>query len=156
MRSGVARGRGLGMRCALSLWTGALMVAWAAVAAADQHGGHTNERLMKDHHGYALYQQYCASCHGVWADGEGLLVPVLTEKPTNLRTLEQRTGSPLKRERLVEVIDGRKPIAAHGSREMPVWGKRLDQGVKSSVPDMRKRSTVMVIVDYLEAIQEEP
>ena len=72
----------------------------------------------------------------------------------NLRTLEQRHGSPFKRERIVEYIDGRRPVVAHGSREMPVWGRRLDENVDTSVPDMRKRSMMMVIIDYLEAIQE--
>ncbi len=37
---------------------------------------------------------------------------------------------------------------------MPVWGRRLDENVDTSVPDMRKRSMMMVIIDYLEAIQE--
>jgi len=109
---------------------------------------------MKDRRGYAEYQQYCASCHGMWADGEGILKPVLNVEPANLRAIERRHGSPFPRERIIEFIDGRSPIAAHGSREMPVWGERLDQGVKTSVPDMRKRSMIMVIVDYLQAIQE--
>jgi len=164
-QAGATASRGAHRRCSGGGWrriavlvsAAALgMAGWSFAAFADQHGLHTNERLKKDHHGYALYQQYCASCHGVWADGEGVLKPVLVAKPTNLRTLARRQGAPLDRERLAEVIDGRKPIVAHGSREMPVWGKRLGEGVYTPVPDMRKRSMVMVIVDYLEAIQEKP
>jgi len=135
---------------------GVLWLAAAAATAADAPGAHSSERLHKDQRGYAEYQQYCAVCHGVWADGEGLIKPVLTEEPTNLRTLEQRHGSPLPRERIAGYIDGRIPVLAHGSRDMPVWGKRLDEGVHSPVPDQRKRSQVMVIVDYLQAIQDEP
>ena len=133
----------------------ALVVAITPAGWSDGHGKlHAPERLKKDARGYAEYQQYCASCHGVWADGEGLLKPVLTVAPTNLRTLEQRHGSPFPRERILEYIDGRRPVIAHGSREMPVWGRRLDENVDTSVPDMRKRSMMMVIIDYLEAIQE--
>ncbi len=67
-------------------------IAWLAVALAvvvapagwsDGHGKlHAPEHLKKDARGYAEYQQYCASCHGLWADGEGLLKPVLEVAPT--------------------------------------------------------------------------
>lgn len=133
-----------------------LLLNAGAAAAGDAPGTHSSERLQKDQRGYAEYQQYCAVCHGVWADGEGLIKPVLTEAPTNLRTLTERHGSPLPRERIAGYIDGRIPVLAHGSKEMPVWGKRLDEGVHSVMPDQRKRSQVMVIVDYLQAIQDEP
>lgn len=133
-----------------------LCLAPAVARAGDAPGAHSSDRLHKDQRGYAEYQQYCAVCHGVWADGEGLIKPVLTETPTNLRTLGQRHGSPLPRERIAGYIDGRIPVLAHGSKDMPVWGKRLDEGVHTSVPDQRKRSQVMVIVDYLQAIQDAP
>ena len=42
-----------------------------------------------------------------------------------------------------EIIDGRLLIAAHGNREMPIWGF-----------DIMVRSRISVIVDYLNRIQE--
>ena len=42
-----------------------------------------------------------------------------------------------------EIIDGRMLIAAHGNREMPIWGF-----------DVMGRSRISVIVDYLNRIQE--
>jgi hypothetical protein len=41
-----------------------------------------------------------------------------------------------------EIIDGRTLIAAHGNREMPIWGF-----------DVMVRSRISVIVDYLNRIQ---
>ena len=42
-----------------------------------------------------------------------------------------------------EIIEGRTLIAAHGTREMPIWGF-----------DVMVRSRISVIVDYLNRIQE--
>ena len=42
-----------------------------------------------------------------------------------------------------EIIDGTALLAAHGTREMPIWGF-----------DVMVRSRIMAIVDYLKRIQE--
>jgi hypothetical protein len=41
-----------------------------------------------------------------------------------------------------EIIDGRTLIAAHGTREMPIWGF-----------DVMVRNRIVEIVDYLNRIQ---
>jgi hypothetical protein len=82
------------------------------------------------------------------------VAPVLTVAPTNLRTLGQRYGMPLPKQELMGFIDGRRPVVAHGSREMPIWGVRLYEDVPSLTPEARKRGAILVILDYLESIQE--
>ncbi len=108
-----------------------------------------------DEVGYAEYRQYCAVCHGVFADGAGLVVPILKVAPTDLTTLTERHGSPLPRAKLREYIDGRRPLLAHGSREMPIWGRRLGEGYPNPTPEMTKRNIINAILNYLESLQRQ-
>jgi hypothetical protein len=134
----------------------ALCVALLLAAPLAAPGEEASRKLNAEHPGYAQYQQYCAVCHGVFADGQGLVVPVLKVKPPNLRQLGARHGTPLPRQKLARSIDGSDPILSHGSREMPIWGTRLYEGAPNPMPDFRQRGSVLTILDYLESIQEAP
>lgn len=103
--------------------------------------------------GYSEYRQYCAVCHGVFADGNGLVVPILKVAPTDLTTLAARHGRPLPRAKLREYIDGRRPVLAHGNREMPIWGRRLGEGYPNRTGELTKRNIIHAILNYLEAVQ---
>lgn len=70
--------------------------------------------------GRQLYRTYCASCHGVDGRGDGPMAPALRAEPTDLTLLEARGA--FHESRIMAVIDGRRQVDAHGSREMPVWG----------------------------------
>jgi mono/diheme cytochrome c family protein len=98
--------------------------------------------------GRVLYGRYCASCHGVAADGRGPVASVLTRSPTDLRRLGDRDRGPLDAARVARWIDGREEIAAHGTREMPVWGDRFHAPEHGIDPRIR------AIVAYLETLQE--
>ena len=125
------------------------MTAVAAVLGA----GNTSS-AESEHPGYTAYRQYCAVCHGLDADGEGPVAPVLKETPSDLRMLSQRYGSPLPVQKLIELIDGRERPIAHGTRDMPVWGKRLLEAMPPSAgSESFKRGMIYSIVGYLESIQ---
>jgi mono/diheme cytochrome c family protein len=98
--------------------------------------------------GRVLYGRYCASCHGLAADGHGPVASVLTRPPTDLRRLGERKGQPLDAARIARFVDGREEVAAHGTREMPVWGDRFHAPEGGSDPRIR------AIVGYLETLQE--
>lgn len=72
--------------------------------------------------GKATYATYCASCHGLDLRGKGEIAATLSTKPTDLTRLEEKNDGVFPTDRLGEVIDGRAEVAAHGPREMPVWG----------------------------------
>ena len=132
----------------------ALLFAASLAAFAEEPKPSLAKQLNADHPGYSEYQQYCAACHGVFADGKGLVVPVLTEKPADLRHLSARYGTPLSKQKLIRTIDGSEPILAHGSREMPIWGTRLYEQVPNPMSDARQRGAILTILDYLESIQQ--
>ncbi len=135
----------------VSLLVSALVFAAAAMAG---EGENKRAQLNEGVVGYNEYRQYCAVCHGVFADGDGLVAPILKVAPTNLRTLGERHGSPLPRPKLREYIDGRRPVLAHGSREMPIWGRRLGEGYPNRSPEMSKRNIINAILNYLESVQQ--
>jgi|SoiMethySBSTD1v2_1073268.scaffolds.fasta_scaffold588712_2 mono/diheme cytochrome c family protein len=102
------------------------------------------------------YIRYCASCHGVNGDGMGPVAPALLSRPSDLRRLSGRYGTPLDAGRLGAVIDGRNTIVAHGDREMPVWGERFEALPPDE--DSRERTIaerLAALLAYLQSIQRD-
>ena len=103
--------------------------------------------------GRTLYLDYCASCHGLNADGQGPVARALSTPPANLRLLSERYGNPLPADQIARYIDGRADVKAHGPRDMPVWGEEAwkydGKGSKG-----RARDWVSQVVAYLQSIQK--
>jgi mono/diheme cytochrome c family protein len=99
--------------------------------------------------GEAQYKAHCAACHGGSGAGDGPAAAALRSAPPDLRLLSQKNGGVFPEKVLETVIDGRKTVRAHGSFEMPVWGRELSQGADQA--NAAKR--VAVIVQYLRGIQ---
>ena len=105
--------------------------------------------------GRELYLRYCAACHGNDADGRGPIAEDLKESPTDLRYLGERYGMmPLPTATIARFIDGRQDVAAHGPRDMPVWGRRFyDAWVAHRTGEEDLQVQINEIVAYLNAIQ---
>ena len=104
--------------------------------------------------GQTYYIRYCASCHGPNGDGKGPVANVLSTKPADLRLLGERYGMPLRAERLREFIDGRSFIAAHGTRDMPVWGERFNEvPVEGPAREKMIKDRIEKMLAYLQSIQ---
>jgi mono/diheme cytochrome c family protein len=97
--------------------------------------------------GRALYVEYCASCHGTSAEGDGPVARALTTPPANLRRLAERFGNPLPEDQVARYIDGRAAVKAHGPRDMPVWGARFHY--KSGGDERRVRQWIGDLVAFL-------
>jgi mono/diheme cytochrome c family protein len=125
----------------------------AAVLTVGVRVGRADDSHLEE--GQRLYLQYCAACHGRDANGKGPVAPVLTPRPTDLTKLAQRYGRPLPKPAISEFIDGRREIRAHGSSDMPVWGKVLMEPFPPNVSEgARVRGDLMLILDYLEKVQQ--
>jgi mono/diheme cytochrome c family protein len=106
--------------------------------------------------GRTYFMRYCASCHGVEADGKGFVARALTRQPPELRHLGRHTHDRLLGERIAQYIDGREVVPAHGGREMPVWGERFeDLSAKGAAREGPVRERINAIVAYLLSIQEQ-
>jgi|SRR5690242_9901818 mono/diheme cytochrome c family protein len=77
--------------------------------------------------GPKIFRTYCASCHGANGKGEGPVAPALKTKVPLLTTLAQRNQGTFPTARVRHIIAGDEGRAAHGSREMPVWGPVFHQ-----------------------------
>jgi mono/diheme cytochrome c family protein len=77
--------------------------------------------------GAKIFSNYCASCHGVKGNGDGPVASALKVKVPDLTTLARRNGGTFPAVRVRGIIAGDQRYAAHGSREMPVWGPIFHQ-----------------------------
>jgi mono/diheme cytochrome c family protein len=106
----------------------------------------------RDDPGGRLFVTYCASCHGRTGRGDGPVAPSLRRRPPDLTGFSARNGGVFPAERVRQIVDGRG-IAAHGDREMPVWGDAFQVTTDGLRPaDVEAR--VAAVVRYLAAIQE--
>ena len=136
----------LGARAGWAQWFWGLgMIACVAVATGASAA---------DHAGKAPFDQYCAACHGPAGDGAGPVATEMKIAPTDLRMLGKKYGTPLPKPKLLEFIDGREMVRAHGAANMPVWGEQLVNNVPSTTnSEFFKRGTMIVILDYIETLQ---
>ena len=117
--------------------------------------------------GKSEFQSSCAPCHGVDAKGKGPFSAQLKVPPADLTVLARKNNGVLPLNAIYEIIDGRKVIEAHGTREMPIWGRQYTQETLSVYlspdalhndfafnPDDVVRTRILSLIDYLNRIQE--
>jgi hypothetical protein len=105
--------------------------------------------------GQVLYLRHCASCHGESGHGDGPVAASLQDKPSDLTTIAARAGGRFDHSEVMRSIDGRRVVAAHGTREMPVWGavfteELSGQPYASYTVLLHGRS----VTDYLQSVQQ--
>jgi mono/diheme cytochrome c family protein len=106
--------------------------------------------------GKEQYTKYCATCHGPSGTGQdGVASRLFTKQPTNLTLLAKNHGGKFPMMEVVNIVKGDQPVAAHGTREMPVWGdilgKPLEEGMYGQDAEDAK---LLNIGKYLESIQQ--
>ena len=118
--------------------------------------------------GKSEFQSSCASCHGVDGKGIGPLSAQLKVAPADLTVLAKKNNGVLPINSVYEIIDGRKVILGHGTREMPIWGKQYTEETLSGYlvpqglnkfdfnfdPDAIVRTRILSLIEYLSRIQE--
>jgi len=77
--------------------------------------------------GAKIFRHYCAACHGVGGNGNGPIAPALKSKVPQLTTMARRNHGLFPTARVRRVVTGDEAHAAHGTREMPVWGPLFHQ-----------------------------
>jgi mono/diheme cytochrome c family protein len=104
--------------------------------------------------GKGYYQEYCASCHGVDGRGDGPMATQLQSAPPDLTRIAKDRGGVLPMDELAASIDGRRSVAAHGSREMPAWGQTFAADYAGDAQQREiVRGKILMLLVYLESIQ---
>jgi len=109
--------------------------------------------------GKVEYDQSCASCHGLSGKGKGSFAEAMQLTVPDLTTLAKRNGGVFPVARVYNVIDGREEVKAHGTREMPIWGKHYAVGASPRYddyaynPEAAARGRILSLIDYLYRLQ---
>jgi mono/diheme cytochrome c family protein len=108
------------------------------------------------------FQTLCAPCHGVTGRGNGPVATSLSTPPADLTQISKHNDGTFPRARVFVTIVGVERPAAHGTREMPVWGnifvgEAVGSGV--TIEDARRAAAEVEkridgLVAYIESIQE--
>jgi mono/diheme cytochrome c family protein len=97
-----------------------------------------------------MFQAYCAACHGADAKGNGPAASALRKTPSDLTQLTKNAGGKFPELRVYDVIRGDTALPAHGSSNMPVWG-RVFRSMSGS--DMMTHHRLATLTRYIESLQ---
>lgn len=130
-------------------------IALVALAASFTAPAAFAEESMEIETGKKQYMKYCATCHGPNGTGtDGVASRLFTKPPTNLTTLAKENGGKFPMMEVINVVKGDSPIAAHGTREMPVWGQILGRPLEDGMYGQDAADAqILTIGKYLETIQ---
>ena len=106
--------------------------------------------------GQEAFGQYCATCHGIDAKGEGPLTELLTESPSDLTLLAQANDGKFPMLDVIHIVDGRTGLRGHGG-SMPVYGAVFDteaSGLGTYGAPLYTRGKILSIAYYLESLQQ--
>lgn len=128
-----------------------LLIAVLAIAITAVGVAQNREPREDPNSGRLLYRTYCASCHGVDGRGGGPAASTLRLPPPDLTLIQERHGGNFPANEIAQIIDGRKPLAAHTDTEMPRWGRIL--GIMEMNNEAAIKERVLALVAYLESLQ---
>ncbi|WNB75117.1 c-type cytochrome [Methylomonas koyamae] len=108
------------------------------------------------------YDSHCAACHGATAQGNAATGKDASTKPVpDLTKLSRNHNGTFPFDTVYQIIDGRQEIAAHGSREMPIWGAAFKSatsphfdGDATQGGEAMVRSRILALVEYLSRLQQ--
>ena len=99
--------------------------------------------------GQALFDHYCAVCHGKDAKGSGPAADALKKAPADLTQITRKSGGNFPEVHVMRVIKGDDVVGAHGSRDMPIWGELFSSLNGRESSELR----VNALMRYLETVQ---
>jgi mono/diheme cytochrome c family protein len=135
---------------AMALFHGA--VACTAAAEVKTSRDATSEVILEL--GRDLYLVHCASCHGDTGRGGGSVASSLKSAPPDLTQIAARKGGDFSTAAVAALIDGREMPSAHGTREMPVWGRRFSERLGGGeIGEEAVRGHLLLLVEYLRSLQ---
>jgi mono/diheme cytochrome c family protein len=96
-----------------------------------------------------MFTTYCAVCHGKEGKGNGPAASALTKAPADLTKISARNSGTWPDTKVRRYIEGLDTIAAHGSRDMPIWGD-LFRSLSADTAQIR----IAALTEYLKKMQQ--
>jgi len=136
-------------------WTQATLVGAVLVLATTAVGA-------AEDIGKREYDNNCAVCHGAAGQGNGPYAGIINTRVPDITTLQKSNGGVFPYDRVYQMIDGRADVAAHGSRDMPIWGNEYNVKAAEYYSDyMREysaegfvRGRILALINYIYNLQE--
>ena len=102
--------------------------------------------------GVEMFKSYCAACHGADGKGDGPAASALKVPPADLTTLAAKNGGKYPSLKVSAIIRGEEVPAAHGSKEMPIWGNLFWNMSGGHEAEVQQR--VANLNKYIESLQK--
>ena len=130
------------------------LIGVAVVASASILSG--SATIAQEDLGESAYMQYCATCHGASGKGDGPLTQLMTTRVSDLTQLSARNDGEFPMWDVLQIVDGRTGIAAHGG-PMPVYGALFDEeaGELAYGSVYYTRAKILSLANYIETLQAE-
>ena len=134
------------------------IVSWAALAAIlgiafaqgpKQHNAIPSKPSTAA--GKKMFVQYCASCHGASAKGEGPAAIAMKTPPPDLTELSKHNDGKYPEGYIGALLKFGRNLASHGSEDMPVWGARFK--AIDPVRDPTGQQHIDDLVAYIKTLQ---
>ena len=126
----------------------------------------TGARAQQTEIGKTEFRLRCAACHGPSGQGDGIIGQMLKVPPPDLTRISERNEGAFPFQKVYDIIDGRQAIAAHGTRDMPIWGDnyRAEQlpmkplpkdatEAQIDAPERAVEANILAIVYYIGTLQ---
>src|SRR5262245_20964256 len=115
----------------------------------------TTHLFAADNGGKEMYLKYCASCHGSEGKGGGPVSRDLKVKVPNLTLLRGNNKGAYPLDRVMSSIECSRPVRAHGTRNMPVWGEVFRQEhEKEKYTELTSLLKAKLIAEYVGTLQK--
>ena len=104
--------------------------------------------------GKKMFSDYCAPCHGTEGKGNGPAAAAMKTAPSNLTMLAKNNGGKYPAAHVRAVLMFGAGTAAHGSKDMPVWGDLFQSlNWSSSGKQVEAEQRINNLNNYLESLQ---
>lgn len=139
------------------VWMGAAVLGAALIVGPTFAHAQQAQDIGKDE-----YLTSCAVCHGTSGKGGGPLEGWLKKPAADLTKIQKNNAGVFPFDRMYQIIDGRQAVAAHGTRDMPVWGAeyKYEAGWRMGVFLTQKdvdsfiRGRIIALIGYIYSLQE--
>ncbi len=106
--------------------------------------------------GGELFVELCGACHGADGKGNGPASSALAAPAPDLTQLALHNGGKFPAVEVKKAIIGQAKVVAHGTLEMPIWGRALYDARPDFKPGHRyglAQLRVQALTAYIESIQ---
>ena len=134
----------------------ALFVVFEAVPQAEVEEAPVTWEQLALSDGGELFVELCGASHGADGKGNGPASPALAAPAPDVTQLALHNGGQFPEAAVKKAIRGEAKVAAHGSLEMPIWGRALYDARPDLKPGRRyglAQLRIQALTAYIESIQ---